>query len=155
MKVEVRSATLSDAAYVADNMREDDRLEVWASSRSDATTAVLRSVSVSTHAWVGYYDGRPVCVFGVAPLSMVSGEGTPWLLGTDELVRRPRAFLRRCHRYVAEMLAVYPILTNYVHDGNEASKAWLGWLGFTLHDPAPHGPDKAMFRKFEMRADHV
>ncbi|MBA4281091.1 hypothetical protein, partial [Ralstonia sp.] len=82
MTTSVRPANLEDALVVAANMREADRREVWASSRSTPEGSIRESLRISTHAWVGYYDGRPVCVFGVAPLNMVAGLGSPWLLGT-------------------------------------------------------------------------
>lgn len=155
MTTSVRPANLEDALVVAANMREADRREVWASSRSTPEGSIRESLRISTHAWVGYYDDRPVCVFGVAPLNMVAGLGSPWLLGTDELVERPAAFLRRCRPYVGRMLAVYPKLVNYVDDRNEASKAWLSWLGFEISEPEPHGPDGAMFRPFKLEVPHV
>lgn len=155
MTVTVRVARLEDALVVAANMREADRREVEASSNSTPESAVLESLRVSTHAWIGYYDDRPACVFGVAPLNMVAGIGSPWLLGTDELVERRAAFLRRCRPFVARMLAVYPRLENKVDDRNEASKAWLSWLGFTLDEPAPHGPFGVTFRPFSLEVPHV
>lgn len=135
---------------VAFEMREADALEVRLAYGMGPVDAVMRSLDASTHAWVGYYDDRPVCVFGVAPLSVLGGIGSPWLLGTDDLVRRPAAFLRRCRPYVAEMLAVYPELVNHVHEGNTASKRWLSWLGFKLEAPAPYGVAGAMFHRFTL-----
>lgn len=155
MTVSVRAARLDDALVVAANMREADRAEVWASSHATPERAIREALRVSTAAWVGYYDGRPVCVFGVAPLNMVAGIGSPWLLGTDELVERPAAFLRRCRPYVARMLAVYPKLVNHVDDRNEASKRWLSWLGFTLCEPEPYGPDRVPFRPFHLEVPNV
>lgn len=136
-------------------MREADRLEVSLSCGLGPVDAVTRSLDASTHAWVGYYDARPVCVFGVAPLSVLGGIGSPWLLGTDELVRRPRQFLSRCRPYVAEMLSVYPLLVNHVHEGNAASKRWLSWLGFKLEAPAPYGVAGAMFHRFTLEVPNV
>ena len=153
--VTVRAANLEDALVVAANMREADVREVWASSHSTPERAVRESLRVSTAAWIGYYDGWPVCVFGVAPLNMVAGIGSPWLLATDELTERPAAFLRRCRPYVARMLRVYPKLVNHVDDRNEASKRWLSWLGFTLCEPEPHGPDRLSFRPFHLEVPHV
>ena len=155
MTATVKHAAMADALIVAAGMREADRLEVWATSKSSPESAILESIRVSTHAWIGYYDDRPVCVFGVAPLNMVAGIGSPWLLGTDELVERPAAFLRRCRPYVARMLAVYPKLVNHVDDRNEASKSWLRWLGFELGEPEPHGPFGVPFRPFKLELPNV
>lgn len=155
MTVTVRAARLADIAYVAENMREADRAEVWASSHAMPGKALTESLRVSTAAWTGLYDDRPVCMFGVSPLNMVAGIGSPWLLGTDELLHRRAAFLRRCRPYVARMLRVYPKLVNHVDDRNEASKRWLRWLGFTLCEPEPYGPDRRLFRPFYLEVSHV
>lgn len=155
MTTSVRPATFEDALVVAANMRAADRAEVWASSHSTPEGSVRDSLRVSTHAWVGYYDDRPVCVFGAAPLNLIAGVGSPWLLGTDELAERPAAFLRRCRPYVARMVAVYPKLVNHVDDRNEASKRWLSWLGFEIGEPEPHGPDGVLFRPFKLEVPHV
>jgi hypothetical protein len=153
--VRVVKATVDHALQVAEFMREADRAEVWASSHSTPWQATTDSLRVSTAAWAGLYDDRAVCVFGVAPLNMIAGIGSPWLLGTEELVERPAAFLRRCRPYVGKMLRVYPTLVNNVDDRNEASKRWLEWLGFTLGDPRPHGPDGVPFRPFKLEVPCV
>lgn len=155
MTVTVVPATFDHALQVAENMREGDRMEVWASSKSSPWEATTQSLRASTVAWAGLYDGRAVCVFGVAPLNLVAGIGSPWLLGTDELATRKAAFLRRCRPYVGRMLRVYPTLVNHVDDRNEASKEWLRWLGFTLGEPEPHGPFKMPFRPFKLEVSHV
>jgi hypothetical protein len=153
--VRVVKATFDHALQVAEHMREADRAEVWATSHSTPWQATTEALRVSTAAWAGLYDGRAVCVFGVAPINMIAGIGSPWLLGTEELVERPAAFLRRCRPYVGKMLRVYPTLVNHVDDRNEASKRWLEWLGFTLGDPRPHGPDGVPFRPFKLEVSHV
>lgn len=155
MSITVRAARLDDALVVAANIREADRAEVLASSHSTPERAISESLRVSTAAWVGYYDDRPVCVFGVAPLNLLAGIGSPWLLGTDDLAERPAGFLRRCRPYVRRMLRVYPTLVNHVDDRNEVSKRWLSWMGFTLCEPVPYGPDLLPFRPFRLEVSNV
>jgi hypothetical protein len=89
--VRVVKATFDHALQVAEHMREADRAEVWATSHSTPWQATTEALRVSTAAWAGLYDGRAVCVFGVAPINMIAGIGSPWLLGTEELVERPAA----------------------------------------------------------------
>lgn len=115
-------------------MRRADREEVLASSGHQPEESLVYSLKVSTAAWTGLIDDEPVCMFGVAPISVLAGRGAAWMLGTDTLERWPRTFLRRCRPCVEVMQAVYPKLENYVADGNALSKAWLKWLGFTLAD---------------------
>ncbi len=155
MTVRVVKATFDHALQVAEHMREADRAEVWATSHSTPWQATTEALRVSTAAWAGLYDGRAVCVFGVAPINMIAGIGSPWLLGTEELVERPAAFLRRCRPYVGKMLRVYPTLVNHVDDRNEASKEWLRWLGCTLGEPEPFGVARLPFRPFKLEVSHV
>lgn len=97
-------------------------------------------------------DGNPVCMFGVAPGSIVTG-GKVWMLGTEALDDPLNAiiFLRRCRKQVDEMLEISPVLTNYVHAENARAISWLRWLGFKVEDnPVPYGPKRELFYRFSM-----
>lgn len=74
----------------------------------------------------------------------------PRLVGTDDLERYQRTFLRRCRKVVAAMLSVYPYLENYVDARNHVAKAWLHWLGFRLEEAAPYGALGLNFHRFHM-----
>lgn len=152
MRVEVVPATLEHVADLAPRVRAADAAEIWAAARLTPEAALALGVRVSTGAWVGLVDGEVVCMFGVSPRSLIGGTGVPWMLGSDLIERHQMTFLRRCRPVVAWMRELYPVLANHVDDRNEAAKRWLRWLGFELADPAPHGPDRLPFRRFEMRA---
>lgn len=152
MRVEIREATADDIPALAAGMRQADRDEVEASHGwTDPAFALAESLAFSTRAWTGLIDEEPVCMFGVGPLSILGGRGSPWMLGTDALARRPRTFLRRCRPCVEAMLSVYPWLENYVDDRNVLSKKWLAWLGFTLAAGTVTMRSGAQFRHFEMK----
>ncbi|RAU21077.1 hypothetical protein CU669_15080 [Paramagnetospirillum kuznetsovii] len=152
MKIEVVTAEAWHIPYIVVGMREADRDEVWASSHALPIDALERSLSASTMAWTGMVDGIPVCMFGVAPRSLLDGRvGAPWMLGTYEVERHSKAFLRRNKAYVAQMLEAYPVLENHVDVRHGISIKWLQWLGFTIGPVAPHGPDDMPFHKFTMR----
>lgn len=156
MTIRVVRATFDHALQVAEHMREDDRREVWASSRMTPWESTTDCLRVSTSAWCGLSEGMPVCIFGVAPVNLIAGVGSPWMLGTDELADKPISALRHCRPYVGRMLRVYSRLENYVDDRNEKSKEWLRWLGFTLEEPRPYGHAGVMFRPFSLElSSHV
>lgn len=156
MRVEVREATADDIPAIAGAMRAADRAEIEASHGHTPDAALRSSLQHSTAAWVGVIEGVPVCMFGVGPISILSGRGAPWMLGTDHIDKWPRTFLRRCRPCVAAMLAVYPYLENYVDDRNEKSKQWLRWLGFALAEKPVTLPNGVAFRHFALQgADHV
>lgn len=152
MRAEVVPADEAHVAIIAAGMRQADRDEIWAASHVAPEAALRQGLRTSTIAWAGLIDGEPVCLFGVSPLSIVSGDGVPWMLGTEAVVRHQRTFLRHCRSCVDRMRAVYPTLTNYVDDRNTASKRWLRWLGFEIDEPAPYGVEGRMFRRFQMGA---
>ena len=142
----------ADALYLA--MRTADYAECEAYGQSSVLEGVRESVSGSTHAWTARADGELLACFGVAPLSFLTGVGSPWLLGTDVLNRHPRELMSKARKYLPFMLGIFPHLINFVHVDNARSIRWLSRLGFTLHDPQPYGLRGALFHRFEMRA-HV
>lgn len=138
-------------ASIAARMREADRIEVWASSRSTPHHALMFSLQNSHWAWTALIDGQPEVMFGVSDLSILAGSGAPWLLGTDAVEKHQRTFLRQSVWWREKLLERYQVLKNFVHDENVMSKRWLKWLGFTLYDPFPMGESGEAFRLFEMR----
>lgn len=144
---------MDDARELAPIVRDVDRQEIWATSRRDPDIALMRCVMISDKAWTVRMNGDMVCLFGVAPISLITGVGSPWMIATDDLEKYSFAFLGRCRQYVAEMLECYPTLINHVDARNEPSRLWLKWLGFKMQDyPEPYGVLKKPFYKFEMRA---
>jgi len=83
---------------------------------------------------------------------MLTGLGSPWMLGTPELDRHSRVLVRRTPEYIGRMLNAFPHLVNFVHAKNTTSVRWLRRLGFTLHDARPYGALGEPFHFFEMRA---
>lgn len=133
-------------------MRAGDIAELAAVGRTPqaSLTAALR---VSRGAWTGTIDGAPVCMFGVAPTSMLTPlKGRPWMLGTAALDDNAILFLRRCRPVVARMLEAFPHLENYVAVSNERAIEWLRWLGFQVDEsPVDVGLGKVPFLKFTMQ----
>lgn len=151
VRAEVMPATLAHAREAAENLRQADRDELWAASRSTPWNALRNGVTASTRAWAGLVDDEVACLFGVAPQSLASGTGMAWMLATPLIEEHQVLFLRRCRPVVAEMGRGYAYLHNHVDARNEKAIRWLRWLGFTIHDPAPYGALGLPFHHFEMR----
>lgn len=137
--------------YVASNMREADKQEVWAQSMSRPLNSLMFAVRVSTKCWtiMNEYD-EPVGIFGVGAVSRMGGKGSPWLLGTDQLKDIALPFLKGCPKYVDEMMAGYEQLENVIDQRNTLSVRWLKWLGFDILEPQPYGPFNLPFHVFRM-----
>jgi hypothetical protein len=152
-EIGVLPATPAHAEWLAPRLRAADAFEVRAMSGSDPLTAVRRGLILSSEAWTGTVDGRPVCLFGVAPRSLLADVAAPWLLGTDEISAHARAFLRRNRSVVARWHSQYRRLENLVWAENAAAIHWLGWLGFTLGEPLAF--NGVNWRPFAMERGHV
>lgn len=145
-------ATQVHIEELAQTMRQADRDEVWAAAHLSPYMALKLSFESSSNASTGLVDSRVLCMFGVATTSIVSDIGVPWLLGSEELPKHARAFLRRNRPYIRSVNAEYKLLVNYVDARHTEVVRWLKWLGFKLDPAKPFGPDQVPFHRFEMRA---
>jgi hypothetical protein len=148
----MRAITRADVLALAECMRFLDRQELEASHGGDLVVAVQHAVDVSTSSWAMCVDGVMVMLGGVAPLSLLGGIGSPWMLGTEGLNSVPGALTRIGVEYLRIVQDSYPILINYVDARNTKSIRWLRRLGFKVaDDPIPYGPQKLPFYQFELR----
>jgi hypothetical protein len=154
MKVipEIVTAHRDHIPLIAARVREADRQELWASGLHGASEVMHQGIDISEVAWTGLIDGVPVCMFGVAPVTVIGGLGRPWMVGTDMLDKHQMVFLRRCREYVDFMLQMYPVLENYVDARNVQAVKWLMWLGFSFSEPELMGPFSLPFCRFEKRS---
>ncbi len=134
--------------YIAEHMRERDKAEIWAASHHTPEQGVLGSFKTSTSVWAGIMGDEVFCMFGVGPANILSGRGSPWLLGTDSIEKYALSFLRHCSWAVDAMHSSYPYLQNWVDVRNTTSINWLKWLGFTIHDPKPFGAEGMLYHRF-------
>lgn len=130
---------------LAPRMRAADRLEIWAANHSLPYEGLMTAVSRSREKWAVEKAGRCVCIFGVVPTVILTGRGSPWLLGSDELhdIRIP--FLRHSGPIIERLLERYETLNNWVHEGNALSLAWLRWLKFEIGEARPYGVEGLPF----------
>ena len=150
---------LSHCVSLAPRLRQADKEELWASHhRTDMEPTLIECMERSLDSWAWLVDGLPVCAFGVAPFALLSPKAVPWMLGSEELRRHALPFLKGSRVVVDQWRGEFEGLENYVDARNVCSKRWLKWLGFTLEDAAPFGPEGMPFHKFWMnreRGNHV
>lgn len=150
--VEYVQPTARHVQDLAANLREADRAELLACGVTDAQRAIETSLSLSTHMVAAVAGGRCAAILGATPLSLLDGRGSPWMLGTDLVVKHRRALMADSPAYIRAMLRAYPHLVNWVHADNAVAVRWLRHAGFTLHEPEPYGVRGELFHRFEMRA---
>jgi len=151
----VRIARESDIAFIANNMRKSDALEVWASHRHTPIEAMQNSFNVSALRWTIEHNRKPVAMFGVGVPSAMSDSGYPWLLGTDLMYAVRFEFLKWSKYYVEVMRSLFDHLENWVDARNTLSVRWLRWCGFEIKDAEPWGPDQIPFHYFSWSVNHV
>ena len=147
---EILPATPDHVPAIAAGMRDADRREVWASHRHTPGEALECSLERSELAWTCLVEGVPAFMWGAARQgSLISLTGNPWLLGTPDILKVSREFLRQCPAYVARMQERFPRLENFVHAENRLSVRWLKWCGFTLEEKPVkiNGEDFYLFRR--------
>lgn len=148
MNVEIIQARVSHIPVIASRVRPEDKAELWDFACVTPAQAMYYGLNQARLARTGFIDGEAVCMLGVNTISVVSGIGRPWMIGTSLLDKYAMTFLRRCQPVVAEMLSDYKRLENYIDVRNVKAIAWLQWLGFEMEEPEPMGIYKKPFIKF-------
>jgi hypothetical protein len=144
-------SVMEHVAPIADNMRKQDRDEVWAAIKTGPHSALLRSYIISDKSWTVMEGDRPIVMFGCRLFNALSNIGSPWLLGTDAVIKHKRQFLIEGRKILrTEIMPRYSGLLNYVDARNTVSINWLRWLGFDIMDPEPYGALRLPFHKFTM-----
>lgn len=149
-------ATVEHALYLIPRLRQADKDEIWAAHGVEPRWGVLASLAVSRDtSYTGLADGEPICLYGVAQPSLLVLAGRPWMVGTDDVPKHSLKFLRESREVVRQMKEKFPFMFNYVDARHADAIRWLRWLGFTVADAAPYGPDKLPFHRFTMGLGHV
>jgi len=115
-------------------LRDEDVHELWALGRVAPKEAVVRSVQMSTEAYVVMADDEPIAVFGVY-IPVLGRTGVPWFLGTREVDRHARAYVRMGRRYIAHLLDRCDVLMNMASAESTTSLRFLSAMGFDIHEP--------------------
>lgn len=153
MKLTVEAPEEWMVQHIADNMRDQDRVEIERSSGRDYKKVLFSSVEGSDEVHVVLVDGEPFGVFGIYTSCSLSMEGAIWYIGTDRIHDVYRQFLKASKRYVVERMKTFNVLYNYVDVDNTVSYRWLKWLGFEFEEPAPYGAQQKLFRRFSLCAN--
>lgn len=129
--IEFVPASPAHIGTLAARMREIDRLECSLMGHSPKE-ALRMSMRYSTLAYTAKVDGRAEAMFGVSTVSLLTGEGSPWLLMTDAGAKQAKALVRDGRRYSVLFQTVFPTLRNLVHADNHVAIRWLRRLGYGI-----------------------
>ncbi len=123
----MRHVTDADIAYLARNLKDVDRAEVFHTMGEQPFEGILASVRSSDSSYALSHAGKPAVAIGG---HSTCAQGTlVWLL-TDNDVRRYASSLTRVTREILRGLQGKR-LYNYVLKANRTSVQWLQYLEFT------------------------
>jgi hypothetical protein len=142
-------ALAEHASHIAPRLRGADVQEVAAYAGVAPLRALCLSMRASSLAVTAVWDGEPVGMFGVVPVSTVDGIGAPWMLGTPRVDRLAREWLIEAPQWLTMLGDGYFVLRNWVDARNVRSIAWLRRMGFSVAKPEPYGAAGLPFRRFE------
>lgn len=126
----VRGSRPSDIDYMmSKGLRDQDAKELEALG-VDPRPSLEHGLKHSTECLTVVVDSSPCAMFGVVPHE--GRFGIIWLLGTDDLFKVSRRFLRESKHWLEHITKNYDLVGNVVHRGNTVSIRWLSWLGFTF-----------------------
>lgn len=151
-EIYIRPTISSDISSLANDLRDADEKEITCLGLLPHRT-LWRSFKSAVWSRTVFVDGKIAAIGGVGG-HVIGLTGRPWML-TGKAAERvsPIRFARIFSDHVAEMLRVFPILSNYVAADYHKSVKLLTLTGFHLSEPISIGDSGALFRRFEKRAN--
>jgi hypothetical protein len=154
LDVDVRWSKSFDVSVVAEDMRQADINEIFASSGWGPREALNTALDYSTECFtvVAQSTDLPLAMFGYRKDDIGS---IVWMLGTNQLYRYRMDFLRKSRKWCDYLQGTSPLLYNLIDQRNTAHIRWLEWLGFKFVRTIPeHGHLNLPFIEF-VRVRHV
>lgn len=144
-RVTVRDSCWDDCRVMAPNMRKADEMEVMAACGYSPYKALCQAYAVSETCLTVLYEDRPCLMMGCCADTVDKNTGIVWALGTEEIGKFGRMFIRESPRWLDHIRGKYTTVKNYTHADNVVHHKWLKHLGFTLEGPYLYGVDYEYF----------
>ena len=135
----IRKATVKEAIEVAQNIREEDRMEIEGLGHNLMAlplAVVLSDVAVAFTNTEGVLSG----VAGIQSTD-TPGHGLVWMICTPSLTQCPQTFVRQAKLWLEEQSHQYSLLSNLTDVRNTFHHKLLKLLGFKAVrtvQPPPH-----------------
>jgi hypothetical protein len=118
---------------LAPRLREADVLECRAFGRTPAR-ALTNALASSLWALTAFVEDEPHAMMGVCPKNMLTGEGVPWMLGSEKIYDYARDLVRFGPDIIGEMRGSFERLENMVHVENVRAIRFLRHFGFSFSE---------------------
>tara|TARA_R110000824_G_scaffold385797_1_gene580112 strand:+ start:608 stop:1066 length:459 start_codon:yes stop_codon:yes gene_type:complete len=131
MTYTIRHSQRKDCATLSKHTRAADVQEIFASSGKNPFQVLLRAYFASPdYCYTVLLEDKIVGMFGISKIT--DGVGSPWLLGSNLLLKAPLSFHRKSKKYLDTFMKDFKVLFNYVDKRNVVAIKWLKGLGFTF-----------------------
>lgn len=133
MNVVIRESVESDISSLAHRLREADEKEVIAAGNESGEHALRQSFTRSTLRYSVLIGGSIVAMYGIVPESLVGEAANVWFLGSAEMSKIKKTFVKASRQVIANFLLQYPRLWNIVDGRYASSIKWLEHCGAVFH----------------------
>lgn len=126
----IAPTTAEDARYVADNLRDEDRIAIAAWTDEDPSAVAYDTALTSPMSWVIYSPaGEPVCMFG-ADGERGDEYGAAWMYSTPRVFKSKITLIRAVNIAIAISRDWWPELRIGAEPRSERQTAFLEFIGF-------------------------
>lgn len=140
----IHPITLEAAYQVASNLRPDDRREVEEGHGHNPTIHIPLASQNGYCVYFTVPNGETAGIVGI------NGDKI-WMLCTPAIHQYPLTFAREAKRFIDSRTEY---LWNVVDKRNTVHIKLLKFLGFTLHEELPFGPNNLPFIRFSKHGSH-
>jgi len=117
------------AAAIVPLLSDLDRDELDALTDGDSVAFIAERASASSRCWSMLFYGRPLFFAGITI------DGVAWMLGTPEIARAKRSYVRAMRLMVEDMQIISPVIRAWVDVRYHRSLRLMERLGFELGEP--------------------
>ncbi len=144
MNIKIRKMKRRDIRKLSGRLREADAQELMAAGNTSIESALVHSYENSTRRYTLELDGLPMAAFGIVPETLVGDIANVWMLGTPEMARIKKTFVKLSRKFIFDFLIDYPVLWNAVDCRYVSSIRWLEAMGAVFDE----GSALPGFRRF-------
>lgn len=149
MTISIVEAKPDHILELRENLRPEDEKEITCLGLC-VKKVLWRTFKASIFSKTALIEGKVAAIWGVGG-NALGNVGKPWLLTSPISKTVPIAFAFIYRNQVRDMLKIFPVLENWVHNDYTESVRLLKIIGFQLDEPEPIGKNGALFRRYYMQ----
>lgn len=128
----IRPAIPQDLERVEPHLTPEGLKELAEVYGMSAHECLRRNFAASTEVWAMVKGETVLCLFGVAPLSILEGVGEFWIVSTTHICSNRFAFARMCRTFLPRLMEHWGELRGLVEHSRTDVTTWARWLGVQI-----------------------